>query len=166
MLVKSIQDKEVLNKLLKNKIFYSNKTKKNLQYDLYVAYKIMSKYYNWKHLPIFGCEVGKYCDFYGAILKNPVILTLDVPDNIVKRQIYSDWTDMIYYIKYPNKLNNGMSINEFINYVLDNKNINFNKDIIQVTMPYINSKWLLYYNDLTEEFIKKYIKSSKANILK
>lgn len=164
MLIKSIQNKQVLQTLLNNKIHYSDRNIYNLPDNLQKPYDRMSKHYGWDHWPIFGCEVGRYCEFYGAIYENSVLLTLTVPDIIAKRQIYYDWTDLIYFMERPNAWESG-SFSEFIKNTLDGKNTDKKTAIIQVTLPYIKPEWLVKYENISEQFIKDHIDSGGSYIL-
>ena len=117
MIVKTIQNRKVLDTLLSNKIHFSKRDKID---NLTEPYKKMSEYYNWGSSPIFCCEVGRYSNFYGANCEDAVLLTLDVPDDLVKRQIYYDWSDVVYYTEFPNEWEYG-SFDKYIWSFVNNK---------------------------------------------
>lgn len=165
ILVKTIQNKKVLETLKNNKIHYAKPVNFS---SLSIPYDKMMKHYHWNHTPIFGCAVNRYCDFYGAILEDSVILTLDVPDDLVKLQVYYDWTDIIYYIENPKEWKDKYStynFNNFIKNTLDGYRTNDPDAIIQVTMPYIKPEWLVKYEPITNTFAKKYYINNKSSIL-
>lgn len=166
MLIKTIQNKRVLDTLKNGQTYYAKPT----QHDsLKPSYDRMMKHYNWKNNPIFGCVVDRYSDFYGAELDDSVILTIDVPDDIVKLQVYYDWTDLIYYMKNSNiwkKEGHPYDLNTFIKNTLDGHRTEEPDAIIQATMPYIKPESLIESEPITKEFINKYYNSHKCNVLK
>lgn len=161
MIVKTIQNRKVLETLLSNKIHFSKRDKID---NLTEPYKKMSEYYNWGSNPIFCCEVGRYSNFYGANYEDAVLLTLDVPDDIVKRQIYYDWSDVVYYTEFPNEWEYG-TFDKFVAEVLNGVGTDDQHAIIQVTIPFIWPEFLVKYEDITAEFIDKYIGNGGSAIL-
>lgn len=161
MLIKSIQNKKVLETLQNNKTHIAENTKVT---NLIKPYETMRKYYGWKNTPVFGCLVGRYCEFYGAATDDTVILTLNVPDEFVKLQVYYDWTDVIYYTEFTNEWECG-SFDEFVANVLNGVGTDDERAIIQVTMPFIKPEWLVSYEPITNEFIDNHVGSGGSSIL-
>lgn len=162
MLVKTIQNREVLECLQKNMIHYAKSTAVD---NLIKPYNRMMEHYGWTHSPVFGCAVGKRCEYYGARTTDAVVLTLDVPDDVVKCQVYYDWVDVIFFTMYFNEWSGG-EFDVFVNNVLNGVGIDNPRSAIQVTMPYIKPEWLVSYEPINDEFIDNYVGSGGQNILK
>ena len=100
MIIKSIQNKNILEKLSAGNTHFAKDT--DIE-NLVKPYRTMINHYHWTTTPVFGCVVGRKCEFYGANTNDAVILTLDVPDELVKLQAYYDWVDIIYYTECPDE---------------------------------------------------------------
>ena len=166
----TIQNEAVLDILKNNEIYFAPKTKIE---NLIAPYEYIKQNYNWFMInasPVFACIVGKPAEFDGAAINDSVILELDVPDDLVKQQIYYDWTDLIYFTEWPNdfycEYGEDANFDEYVKRVLSGEDISKRPNAaIQATIPYIDSKWLIGVYDLRAEFIKKYFSSAGNNIL-
>ena len=165
MKILTIQNKDVLNTLKQNKIYYANRI--SLSENLKEVYTMMMNHYNYVNSPIFGCIIGRYAEFYGANIENGIILELDIPDQYVKKQVYYDWTDLIYFMEFPEEFTScSLELDDFMLDVLNGKNTEDLDKPIQVTFPHIDPKWLINSYEITNDFTSKYYGAGGQNILK
>lgn len=155
MVLVTVQNKKVFDTLAHN-AYYAPAVKSD---NLKSPYQMMCKHYKWDiTAPVFACVKGKYCNFFGCNTENAYILTLNVPDNIVKLQDYYNWVDIIYFTEFPNEWESSMSFTEFTAKTLDGLGTDDPRSTIQATIPYIRPEWLTSYKPFTENF-NKYIGS-------
>lgn len=95
----TIQDKEVLKILIEKKEYYTDRKPKHE--NLIEPYEFAKKIYEFRHMPIFLVPEDGIATFVGATLENSVAITLDIPDELIRRQFYYEWTDLIYFIENP-----------------------------------------------------------------
>lgn len=163
MQIVTIQDRSVVKVLNYQNIHYARNTDLS---ELKVPYKYMKDFYKWNHSPVFGCVVGRRAEFYGATIENSAILTLNVPDNVVKLQSYYDWIDVLFYMENPKKWTNTTDFTEYTNDVLNGKFTDDPSKEIQATLPYILPEWLESYKILDSKSIKQFIDNNSEKVLK
>ena len=161
MIIKSIQNKNVLETLNAGNTHFAKDT--NIE-NLIKPYHMMANHYHWTTSPVFGCVVGRRCEFYGANTNDAVILTLNVPDELVKLQVYYDWVDVIYYTECLNEWEYD-NFDEFVADVLNGTKTDDQNISIQATIPYIKPEWLINAEPITSNFVDRYYGSGGSNVL-
>lgn len=160
----TIQDINVFKQLKQNNVYYSDLSRLNNKSNLIKPYKIMMNHYGYLHVPIFCCVIGRYSEFFGAKIEDGIILELDVPKDIVKLQVYYNWSDIIYFTEYPNEWS-GSDINKFIIDTLNGYETDSDKHAIQAVIPYIHPEWLKGSYIISPKFLELYYGSGGNNIL-
>lgn len=162
----TIQNKIVLDKILKDGIYYKDF---NIEDDIKVnAYEFMKNTYNYLYYPIFLSIIGYKAELYGIPFDNNMIaIELDIPDYEMKIQNYYDWTDFIYFNEYKNEFKGSIfnSIEEFGNYVLLDSKLN-DEDTFQATVQYIKKEWLLSFTSNIGDIEYFHCGTGGRNILK
>ena len=157
----TIQDKKVLDILLKGKTYISDflYSFDDIEEDdsTYIkAYQVLMQHYKYVYAPIFCCVLDRYSDFSGTkISKKQVLLELDVPDGFVKMFIQKVWVNIIDLIKH--NLWDGAKFGAAISY-LDGLNANINDFTVQAVIPFIKPEWLVahYYIKFIPDTSKRY----------
>ena len=158
----TIQDKKVLNILLKNKIytsdFYHSFDDPSLDdFCLMNAYQLVMQHYGYTAPPIFCCVVGRLANFKGIkSIDHPVLLELYVPDEVVKLHSFTNWIDIIYQLseEYVGPVDS--SFDNYVEDVLDGADVSNVNTQIQATIPHIKIDWLSDAYDVTTDFIFKF----------
>ncbi len=158
----TFQHESVLKQLLDNKRYTADYSR--VSSNLIKPYQYMQKYYKWKDCPIFCCPVGTYnSGGFGYKTKNAVVLELNVPDYLVKLQYFYDWTDVAYFMEFPDQFEETFDTNivptieDFANRVFMHEDQG-SYDTHQATIPYIDPDWVDQY--LTGEDVKFYDEES------
>lgn len=163
----TVQNKSVLDLLRSDKIYIADiRTKADS--NLMEPYLKMMDHYKYLSCPIFACVIGRRAEFDGAKFQNdPIILELDVPDEIVKLQSYYDWTDVIYFTEWPDEWDEGGPLITFEQFTKDVFNgFNTNNDVpIQATLPFIKPEWFVNAYEIPPRFIKLHNRSGGRNVL-
>lgn len=167
----TVQHKNVLNKILSDDIYYADTEKyvAENRSNLLKPYQYLMREYGYEHFPIFGCQIGYLCEFYGADCgKNSTLIELSVPINEVKIQNYYDWTDLIFYMERPEEWQNPCPLEQFFKNTLHQHNTQHPMHICrvhQVTMEHIEKTWITDTFPVTEKFSKLHDGSGGNNIL-
>ena len=163
----TIQHKSVLDILKNNKTYYASFEHIDNTENLIEPYKLMMEQYHYTHCPIFGAVLDRYCEFLGAnVTNNPVILELCVPEDRVKLTSYYDWSDVIFFLKYPKEFKGKDDILTYATDVIAGYNT-YREDIaIQATIPYIKPEWLVNSYTLNKKFLDLHYGSGGSEILK
>ena len=163
MILKTIQHIKAVGALRAGETYYALPSEAPNRIE---PYRIMQKHYKYEHTPVFACVQGKYSNFYGAMTSpEHILLTLNAPDDQVKLQSYYNWSDIIYFMEFPNEWNNkDIPFSNFIKDTLDGTNIR-SCSAIQATLPYIRPEWLMTVKPLTEKFLQNYYGNGGNRIL-
>lgn len=165
MILITVQHKNVYDILAHNEIYHAPTVRHE---NLKRPYQMMYEHYNWNiKAPIFACVQNRRCNFYGCDPDDAYILTLNVPDKIVKLQSYYDWVDVIYFTEFPgewNKNNSLISFEQFVRDTLDGLNVNDPYQTVQATIPCIRPEWLVKYEPFNDDF-SQYIGTGGNSIL-
>lgn len=145
----TIQHKAVVSLLSSGKDYYAQF--KNVKgKNLIEPYKIMMKHYGWCSVPIFCAVPDKQSHFIGANTINSMAIILHIPEtdeDLVKYQSYYDWSDLIYYMEYPEDLgNDGINMKIVYNNAL---RTSVGDIYWQATLPFIKSAWVKDIIDLS-----------------
>lgn len=144
----SIQHKSVLEKLLNDERYIADWTR--VATNQIEPNQYMRNFYGWDYCPVFGCPVGTGYASFGFKTNNAVVLELEVPEDIVKLQYFYDWTDVIYFMEFPDEFqevfdtNIVPTIESFADRVLRFENQG-SYNVFQATIPYIDPDWLVRY---------------------
>lgn len=172
----TVQHKNVLNKILSDGVYYADTEKyiAEKRSNLLKPYQYLINEYGYEHFPIFGCEIGYNCEFYGADCgKDSMLIQLNVPADKVKIQNYYDWTDLIFFMENPQEWQGKMGkdiVPRFNTYPLEQ----FFKDTLhpaqacrvhQATIECIEKAWIEYAMPVTEKFCKLHNGSGGNNVL-
>jgi hypothetical protein len=66
------------------------------------AYDLMMQTYGYDSCPIFLAPVNQKVEFYGAdFSEEHVAMELKIPLNVIRIQKYYEWSDLIYFLEYP-----------------------------------------------------------------
>lgn len=119
------------------------------------AYRDMCSYYGWGFCPVFGCEIGKPSHLDDGKWDNGVAIQLEVPDTVARRQYYYDWSDVIYFLEFPDEFKDTFDLTKvpdmktYEKLVFDFVDQGGCRDV-QVTMPILKKEWItaVSYNPL------------------
>lgn len=163
----TIQHRSVLNTLKQGKTYYADFEHIDMKDKLITPYKLMMEHYHYTNCPIFCGVVGKYCEYLGANTTNdPVILELLVPQEEVNLTSYYDWSDVIFFLRYPSEYKGKDSVLDFATDIIAGYNT-YRKDIaIQATIPYIKPQWLVNNYKLNKKFLDLHHGSGGSEILR
>ena len=162
----TVQHKNVLDKILSDGIYYANTEKyvAENRSNLLEPYQYLMHEYGYKHFPIFGCQIGYHCEFYGAdCSENSTLIELSVPTNEVKIQNYYDWTDLIFYMERPEEWQ--QITYPFKQFFKDTLHPTDECRVHQVTMERIKKTWITDTFPVTEKFSERHNGSGGGNIL-
>lgn len=162
----SVQRKNVLDKILSENTYYADTEKliTERKSNLLKPYQYLINEYGYSHFPIFGCPIGRYCEFYGADCnKNSVLIQLSVPDREIKTQDYYNWTDLIFYMERPEEWTCGYPLEQFFQDALRQTPSAHRAQ--QITVDRIEKAWITDTYPVTEKFTKLHNGSGGNNIL-
>lgn len=174
MQVITIQNKNIINQLLKDGEFHYSKldTVPNI---LTAPYKIMMKQYNYKYRPIFTCPVGYYVNFGGAHIDNALLLQLNIPDKFCKIQDYYQWSDLVYFgqdlksfeIEIKGNPIGIKTYKEYCKYILNiyNNRYTSKEAVYQVTTQFLRKNWIEHIANINNNFLDLYYDTGGRNIL-
>lgn len=168
----TVQRKEVFDKALLNGVYYADTEKyiAEKKPNLLKPYQYLIHEYGYRHCPIFGCPVKHHCEFYGADCSaNSVLIQLSVPSNEIKVQNYYDWTDLIFFMEYPQEWQNVYPLEQFFKDTLHRNNVQHPSHtcrVHQITMDRIEKTWITDTSPVTKKFTKLHIGSGGSNILR
>lgn len=153
MQVVTIQHKKVLESLENTGVYQAEMSR--VPDNRKQAYQDMCEYYGWDHCPVFGCELGHELHLDDGRCEDGVALQLEVPDMYARRQHYYDWSDVIYFLEFPNEFNDTFDLTKvpdiktYEKFVFDFIYLG-SYDIVQVTMPFLKKEWItaVSYNPL------------------
>ena len=168
----TVQRKAVLDKILTDGIYYADTEKYIAEKapNLLEPYRYLMREYGYKHFPIFGCQIGYYCEFYGAKCdEKSVLIQLSVPVDEVRLQHYYNWTDLCFFIEVPREWEQDeYPLEQFFKDTLHQNNIQHPTEdchVHQVTMERIKKTWITDTFPVTEKFSELHDGSGGGNIL-
>lgn len=129
-------------------------------------YRFMMSEYDYNTCPIFLAIEGHYAEMYGAKTKPDCIaLEFDIPDALVKKQDYYDWTDVIFFMEYPEEYStNKNDVYEYARQVLHQNEFE-QKRALQATVSELRQEWLIDTLPCPDLLIKKHVGSGGRDIL-
>jgi len=143
----TIQHKNVYDTLLSTGIYHASIDR--VHENLKEPYLFMQKHFGWSNVPIFLAPVGYYAEISGAKFHNdPIVIELDIPDEVCKIQHFYDWTDFIFFMEFPDEFGNVFDTNVFRRLedwgatIMDIKLSNHDKEAVQITAPYLKKEWI------------------------
>lgn len=169
----TVQNINVLQKILKNSVYYLFDERYFVGRNRKDAYEFMKKEYRYANYPIFLSPVGFKVEMCGADFSDSsVAIEFDIPDNMVHMQRYYDWSDFLYYSNSPKEFQRVFygydDVYQFGKHVLtetDNNDLD-QKEVYQATVCCLKKEWIIDVTSDLRLLEKKHFGSGGNNILK